>query len=175
MKARICEIQFYFNIVGGFWSSWRAVEIPPCCVINFVSKSSCGHCGVSCLFLHHSFQLHLCAGNDFWNGYAAGRPVQHQDNAQVLHARIALLFGIFDVICSLFSGKSSKWQWLSGRYRLKLLRWWFSLSDYFKHLHWIHWSQICCDEFCEQSCHSFLVCSISAFYSWFDQPTGLLL
>ena len=98
MKARICEIQFYFNIVGGFWSSWRAMEIPPCCVINFVSKSSCGHCGVSCLFLHHSFQLHLCAGNDFWNGYAAGRPVQHQD---VLHARIALLFGIFDV-CHMF-------------------------------------------------------------------------
>lgn len=77
------------------------MEIPPCCVINFVSKRSCVHCGVSCLFLHHSFQLYLCAGNDFWNGYAAGRAVQHQDNLHVLHARITLLFGIFDV-CHMF-------------------------------------------------------------------------
>lgn len=77
------------------------MEIPPCCVINFVSKRSCVHCGVSCLFLHHSFQLYLCAGNDFWNGYAAGRAVQHQDNLHVLHASITLLFGIFDV-CHMF-------------------------------------------------------------------------
>ena len=101
MKTRICEIQFYhdFNIAGVFRLSWRAVEIPACCVVDFVSNSSCGHSCLSCFFLHHSFQFRnkLCAGNDFLNGYAAGRPVQHQDNVHVLYDRVALLFGIFGV------------------------------------------------------------------------------